>query len=444
MEITRFAPSPTGFLHVGNLRTAIISWLVAKSTNGKFILRIDDTDIERSKLEYEESIIEDLQWMGLFWDRLEHQSKRFDIYEQAKQKLITAGRLYPCYETPEELELKKKILINRGLPPIYDREALSLSEAQKQKFTAEGRTPHWRFKLQDETITWNDGVRGFIHFEAKNLSDPIFIRNDGSLTYSIASVVDDIDFGITHIVRGEDHISNSAIHIQIFEALGAKFPKFSHVSLLKTKERNLSKRDGGFDVKSLRQQGILPIVILSYLSKLGSADAIHYEESVEKVIQNFALEKFSKSTCTYSPEDLTRLNQSYIHNMEYKEAQIYLADSGLQHITAEFWYSIRGNISNISETALWWKICTQAITPVIEDIDYTKKISLLLPEGELTSATWSIWINTIKDTTNKKGPALFMPIRLALTGQHDGPELSNILALIGRDKAIQRLNGKTI
>lgn len=439
--ITRFAPSPTGFLHVGNMRTAIISWLHARSHGGKFILRIDDTDVSRSRSEYEDEIIEDLKWIGIQWDNMVRQSDRFEKYEIAKQKLIASGRLYKCFETNEELDLKRKVLIGRGLPPIYDRQALKLTAEEIAKFESQGRRPHWRFKLDHSSeISWVDGVRQKITFQPDKLSDPILIRENGTLTYSLASVVDDIDLKITDIIRGEDHISNSAIHIQIFEALGAKPPIFSHVSLLKTKDAGMSKREGGFEIQKLREKGVLPLPLMSYLSTLGSSEDLQQEHSMKNIINNFAISKFGKALCNYHEDDVIKVNQQYIHSMKYEEVKPMLDELDIK-IDQHFWYAIHGNINTLYEIQDWVRICQDEVEPIIEDEDYCNQIKDLLPE-DLDADSWNAWITAIKARTKRKGGTLFMPIRLALTGKSEGPELKAMLRHIGREKIIARLSGK--
>lgn len=444
MKITRFAPSPTGYLHVGNLRTALVAWLCAKAPanngEGKFILRIDDTDTERSKKEYENAIVEDLAWAGITWEEMKRQSGRIEHYERAKQHLIESKRLYKCFETQEELELRRKVLIGRGLPPIYGREALKLTEAEITRLESEGKRPHWRFKLDhSKDINWSDGVRGNMHFQTSKLSDPILIREDGTLTYSLASVVDDIDFGITDIIRGEDHISNSAIHIQLFEALGAKAPNFGHISLLKTKTSGISKRDGGFSVKDLREKGVFPMPLVSYLTTLGSSEDIHLMKNIEEVLQNFSLSKFSKASCNYSEENLMRLNTYYLHNLPYSQVKGKLESMNI-NISENFWLSIRRNINDLSDVAGWVSICSHKVEPVITDAEYCAEIAELLPKA-LDENAWDVWINSIKAKTNRSGAKLFLPIRMALTGRKDGPELKKMLQFIGKEKIISRLKG---
>lgn len=438
--ITRFAPSPTGLIHIGNARTALISWLYARSQNGKFILRIDDTDTKRSQDRYVKAIKEDLNWLGVNWDTEFHQHTRMDKYEEAKKILIDSGRLYPCYETEEELAIKKKNLLNRNLPPIYDRAALKLTDKQKKEYEARGIKPYWRFLLHDEEIKWHDKVKGELLFSANKLSDPVLIRADNTLTYSLASVVDDIDYKITDIIRGEDHVSNSAMHIQLFQALNASPPQFAHLSLIKTKEQQISKRTGGFDLQSLRNNEIEPLVIISFLSRIGSSDPIQNKYSLEEIISEFDLKKYSKSTVNYDEQDLFRLNKKYIHEVEYSAIKKHLLDLNMDYIDKDFWYSVRSNLDKISDAKLWWDICHSSITPKITDIQFTSYIATLLPKEKWNENTWDTWIANIQKNLNKKGKELYMPIRLALTGQPNGPELKTLILLLGKEKVISRLN----
>jgi glutamyl-tRNA synthetase len=433
--ITRFAPSPTGYLHVGNVRTCLINWLHARANNGKFILRIDDTDKERSKQEYTDAIKRDLEWLGLTWDAIYHQSERVDLYEEAKKKYIDSGRLYPCNESAEELDVKKKTLLSRNLPPIYDRSALKLTAEEK----AQMKNPHYRFFISDNQINWEDGIRGHMHFDPKNISDPILIRGDGSMTYAIASVVDDIDLKISDIIRGEDHISNSAVHIQMFEALGAIPPKFAHLSLLKTKEGEISKRLGGFDIASLREAGIHPLAVLSFLAKLGSSDPLEYRLSHQELISEFALKKYGKAPANYDVVELQRINTKLVHHMPFEMAKPYF---DIQQIDESFWNSVKLNLNTVKEIDVWWKICKENFTPIITDAEFTKTASTLLPSGNWDNDTWNTWVQAIKTATGKSGKDLFMPIRLALTGMDNGPELKTLLPILGREKTVARLCGK--
>ena len=428
---TRFAPSPTGLLHVGNVRTALINYLYARKSGGTFVLRIDDTDLERSKPEYVEALQVDLRWLGLDWDESFKQSERFDEYEKAKNRLIESGRLYPCYETQNELETKRKFQMKRGVPPIYDRAALKLSADDIEKLESEGRKPHYRFKLNHEPIMWNDLVRGETKFHGENLSDPILYREDGTLTYMLCSVVDDGDSVISHVVRGEDHVSNTAIQIQISEALGYHLPEFAHISLLKTREGGMSKRKGGSDIKSLREEGIEPQAILSLLAKMGTSDAIELK-SLEELIAELDFSKFGRATAVFDQEDLERLTHKLVSNMDYSEVKSKI------EVDEDFWNAVRGNLNKLSDLNEWVEICKKEITPQIDDLEFTKKAIEYLPEN----LDFSEWMNKVKEATGRKGKDLFMPIRKALTAQEHGHELKVILPLIGKERAIKRLNGE--
>lgn len=432
--VTRIAPSPTGKLHVGNIRTALVNWLYARVHKGKFILRIDDTDRERSRQEYTDSILRDMEWLGLYWDELHFQSKREDVHQDAKRRLIEMGRLYPCFETHEELELKKKMLLSRNMPPIYDRAALKLTQQERDKMMNHV-TPHYRFFVSDEKIAWNDMIRGDVTFEGRNISDPVFVRADGSMTYMIATVADDIDLGITHIIRGEDHITNSAIHLQMFEALGKPVPRFGHLSLLKALDGEISKRIGGFEIESMRESGIHPRAIISFLAKLGTSDPVELKESIEQVISEFSLCKFSKAPTTYSLDELLRINTKLTHKLPFTEARSYFH----YPITESFWNKVQGNIHYIKDVEMWWDICSRDISASVEDKDLIRTAAALLPEGEVSSDTWEVWTKRLKDSTGLSGKALFMPLRMALTGIEHGPELKSVLPLLGRQKIIHRL-----
>lgn len=437
--ITRFAPSPTGYLHVGNIRTALVNWLYARNHNGKFILRIDDTDTERSKQEYVDGIMRDLEWLGLTWDAVYYQSKRMDMYEAAKEKMIKSGRLYDCYESTEELEVKKKTLLSRNLPPIYDRSALRLTVEQKKELSATKR-PHWRFMLNEKPIKWNDGVRGEMSFDPKNMSDPILVRENGTMTYMIASVVDDIDLEITDIIRGEDHITNSAVHIQMFEALGSPLiPHFSHLSRIRSKEGEISKRYGGFDVASLRETGIQPLTILSFLAKLGTSDPIECFKTHDELIKSFDIGKFSKAPSTYDVTDLERLNTKLVHSLSFAEIKDQLKNSAIDE---HFWLQVRANLKTVADVEVWWNICKENVTPEIMDKDFNSKLMEILPPEPWSEETFNVWVNEAKNKLNKSGQDLYMPIRLSLTALKHGPELKKLLPLLGRDKVIGRLQGK--
>lgn len=435
--LTRFAPSPTGFLHLGNVRTALICWLYAKREKGEFLLRIDDTDLERSKEEYVTALQEDLQWLGLDWQHFARQSDRFDSYRKAIDALIKAGRLYPAYETAEELDIKRKMQLSRGAPPIYDRAAYKLTDAQKKEFEAQGRKPHYRFLMKENEIAWDDKIKGRIAFQGKHISDPILMREDGSFTYMMPSTVDDIELGITHIVRGEDHVTNTAIQIQIFEALGAKIPVFAHLALIKTAEGKLSKREGSFSVRALREAGIEPMAVSSFLAKVGTSQPIEIRSSLEELVNEFNLDSFNKAPTFYAVEDLERLNAKLFHQLSYTQIA-----SRLGNIPESFWLSVRANITKLEEAQEWWRICNEALQPVIEDQAYTEEAARYLPEGTWDDTTWDQWIAAIKEKTGRKGKPLFMPLRLALTAMEHGPELKALLPLMKRDTVIARLKGK--
>jgi len=437
----RFAPSPTGVLHVGSVRTALIVWLCARKNNGSFMLRIDDTDLQRSKEENVEDIMAGLKWLGLDWDRFARQRDRAAQYDVAIQKLKDSGRLYPCYETEDELALKRKSLLSRSLPPIYDREALTLTEEQKAKYEAEGRKPHWRFKLNHEPIIWQDLVRGHVEFHGKDMSDPVLIREDGRPLYHICSVIDDIEFGITHIVRGEDHVSNTASHVQMFEALGAKPPHFAHVTLLGDMEgKKLSKRKGSFSLASLRDEvGIEPMAIISLMSRIGTSDPIEPLMTIQEAIDSFDFSKFSRNLPKFDEEELYRLNAKILHKMEFADVKDRLAAMGLSDIDETFWQTVRPNLEILSDIKDWWQVAKGPVTPVIEDPAFTALAAELLPDGPWDNTTWDQWVNAIKEKTDRKGKALFMPLRLSITGQPHGPELKELLPLIGRQRVLERL-----
>lgn len=438
---TRFAPSPTGKLHVGSARTALIVWLFARKNKGSFMLRIDDTDTERSKEENVEDIKAGLTWLGIDWDSFARQRDRTADYDRAVQKLKDNGRLYPCYESEEELALKRKVQLGQGKPPMYDRASLSLTDAQKKQFESEGRRPHWRFKLNHAPIVWQDHVRGKVEFNGKDMSDPVLIREDGRPLYHICSVIDDIDFGITHIVRGEDHVSNTATHIQMFEALGAKPPEFAHVTLLGDMEGGkLSKRKGSFTVDSLRDEvGIEPMALVSLVSRIGTSDPIEPLTDIQQAIDSFDFSKFSRNLPKFDEDELYRLNAKLLHHIPFDKVRDRLTKMGLTDIDEPFWNAVRPNIDVFSDIKDWWQVAKGPVTPVIEDKDFAKIAAELLPEDPWDSTTWEKWVNSIKSKTDRKGKMLFMPLRLSLTGQEHGPELKNLLPLIGRKRALERL-----
>lgn len=437
----RFAPSPTGKLHVGSARTALIVWLYARRHGGSFMLRIDDTDLERSSEENVEDIMEGMKWLGLDWDRFARQRDRTADYDIAIKKLKDNGRLYPCYETEEELSLKRKALLAQGLPPIYDRGALKLTDAERAKLEAEGRRPHWRFKLEHTPIIWDDLVRGRVEFHGKDMTDPVLIREDGRPLYHICSVIDDIDFGITHIVRGEDHVTNTATHVQMFEALGATPPAFAHVTLLGDMSGGkLSKRKGGFGIKSLREEvGIEPMALISLVSRIGTSDPIEPLTDIQQVVDSFDFSKFSRNLPKFDEDELYRLNAKIVHQLDFAEVQPRLEAMGLNGVDEAFWLAVRPNLEILSDIREWWQIAKEDITPVIDDREFINTAAALLPEGNWDATTWQQWVEAIKAKTDRKGKNLFMPLRCAITGQEHGPDLKDLLPLIGRQRVLDRL-----
>jgi glutamyl-tRNA synthetase len=443
MDVTvRFAPSPTGRLHAGNIRTALLNYLFARKMGGKLILRLDDTDTERSTAEFAHRIEEDLHWLGLEWAKMVRQSERFALYAAAVEKLKASGRLYPAYETPEELELKRKRQLARGKPPVYDRAALKLTEEEEAKLEAEGRRPHWRFKLEQRDVVWADLVRGTQHVDAASLSDPVLVRADGTYLYTLPSVVDDIDLVITHVIRGEDHVANTAPQIQLFEALGAKPPAFGHHNLLVGADgQALSKRDRSLAIEGLRAEGIEPAVVASYAAVIGTSDAIAPHASLDALVEGFDFAKLSRAPARFDPAELRLLNARLLHMLPYSAVADRLkamrVDGG-----ESFWEAVRGNLAVLAEAKLWWEVVAGKLQPVIENAKLCREAAALLPPEPWDETTWSVWSAAVKDATGAKGKALFRPLRLALTGREHGPELRELLPLIGRERAVARLEGK--
>lgn len=434
----RFAPSPTGKLHVGNIRAALVNWLFARQQNGTFVLRIDDTDVERSTRENEEAIKTDLEWLGLQWDETFRQSERFDRYHEVVEQLKASGRLYPCYETADELDMKRKIQMGRGLPPVYDRSALALTADEIKAYEAEGRRPHWRFKLDvPARVEWTDLIRGPVSIDMESVSDPILIREDESYLYTLPSVVDDMDVGITHIVRGEDHVTNSAVQVQIFEAVGGKAPEMAHFALMTGKSgEGLSKRHGAMSIGEYREEaGLEPMSIVSLLARVGTSEPIEAFTSAETLIAGFDFGKFSRSSAKLDPADLEMLNAKILHMLPYEAVK-----DRLDGVSEVFWAAVQPNLNKLSDIADWKAIIDGPVTPVIEDPEHIAKVKALLPEGEITGDTWGEWTGVIKAELGVKGRALFMPLRQALTGQNHGPDMSVLLPLIGRERVLERLS----
>ncbi|MBA3067301.1 MAG: glutamate--tRNA ligase [Hyphomonas sp.] len=442
--VVRFAPSPTGRLHVGNVRTALVNWLFARREGGKFILRIDDTDLERSTQENEDILKEDLTWLGLTWAATFKQSDRFGIYDEAAAKLRALGLLYPAYETAEELDVKRKIAQSRGRPPVYDRAALSLTDADRAKLEASGVRPHWRFKLSGERVEWNDLVRGPQSIDTSSVSDPVLIREDGSYLYTLPSVVDDIEAGITHVVRGEDHVTNSGAQIEIFMALGGKAPEMAHMPLLVGADGSaLSKRIGSLSVGQLRDQGIEAMAICSHLAKLGTSDNIEPRNSLDQLAEEFAFSKIGRAPARFDEADLENLNAVLVHALPFAAVQDRLAALDPRADNEAFWLAVRENCARVSSARPWTEIIFGRIAPDIaaEDKDFIAGAGAHLPAGELTGASWGEWTNTLKAATGRKGKGLFMPLRKALTGMEHGPEMAAVLPLIGRARVLERLGG---
>lgn len=439
----RFAPSPTGRLHVGNIRTALMNWLFARRENGQMLLRIDDTDLARSTAEFEQGIDDDLTWLGLKWDERANQSRRFAQYEAAAEKLKSAGLLYPAYETEEELERKRKIAQARGRPPVYDRAALNLSAEERASLEAQGRKPHWRFKLSGKRRDWVDLVRGPQSIDTASLSDPVLIREDGAFLYTLPSVVDDVEFAITHIVRGEDHVTNSGVQIEIFEALGAAAPVFGHFPLLVGADGEaLSKRLGSLSAQELRSEGYEPMSILSHLAKIGTSDPVEARLSIEDLAAEFAFEKIGRAPARFDPEELKRVNAAVLHQTSYAEVKERLASLGADKGDA-FWNAVRANLTLLPDVSDWARIVDGPITPVIADAVFAAKAADLLPRGPYDGSSWAAFVERVKAETGAKGKALFMPLRQALTGLDHGPEMAALFPLIGEEKARKRLSGES-
>ncbi len=443
MTITvRFAPSPTGRIHVGNIRTALLNWLFAKGQGGDFVLRLDDTDLDRSTAEFAQGIIDDLAWLGLTHDRIEHQSARFAQYDTAADKLKAAGVLYPCYETADELDRKRKLQRTRGLPPVYDRGALKLSDDEKKALMAEGRQAHWRFKLSGGEVKWNDLIRGRQTIDSASISDPVLIREDGTYLYTLPSIVDDIEFGISHIMRGEDHVTNSGAQIEIFQALDAEAPAFAHHPLLIGADGDkLSKRLGSLSIESLREDGIEPMALLSQLAKIGTSDPVEVRHTLAQLAEEFSFDKIARAPARFDTKELEALNARLLHEMPYDVVAERLAALGIEDGEA-FWNVVRANLAHVSDAAEWWHIIKGPVTPKIEEPEYLAEAEAALPAGEPDAETWGAWTSALKEKTGRKGKALFMPLRQALTGLDRGPEMATLLALIGETRARARLLGK--
>jgi glutamyl-tRNA synthetase len=436
---TRFAPSPTGRLHVGNIRTALHNWLWARRNGGRFLLRIDDTDAERSREEHVDAIRADLEWLGLDHDGEARQSERFPLYEEKFEALVAAGHIYPAYETGQELDLKRKVLLGRGLPPVYDRAALSLTRDEIAAYEAEGRRPHWRFRLDHGTpIVWHDLIRGEQRFDAANLSDPVIRRADSSWLYMLPSAIDDADMGVTHVVRGEDHVSNTATQLQMFTALGVPPPAFAHEALLVGSEGKLSKRLGSLGCDAFREQDIEPIAILALLARIGTSDPVEPVTETAPLIAGFAFDRFGRAPARFDDAELAQLNQKIVHQLPYASVAPRLSE-GMDEAA---WQAIRPNLETVGQAAEWWTVVTGDITPPElseEDRAYLAQAADLLAALPWEGDIWHALTNALKQATGRKGKALFLPLRQALTGRDHGPDMAALLPLIGRERALERL-----
>ena len=437
--IVRFAPSPTGLLHVGNIRAALFNWLFAKRHGGTFILRLDDTDRTRSKPEFEAAIERDLEWLGLTWERKEKQSDRLVHYDSARDRLIASGRLYPCYETPQELEFRRKRLLAQGRPPVYDRAALKLTDAERARLEGEGSRPHWRFKLTPEEVRWDDLVRGAQHIDEASQSDPVLVRADGTYLYSFTSVVDDIAFAITHVIRGEDHVTNSGAQIQMFQALDAAVPTFAHLPLLvDATGGGLSKRTGSAAVADLRERGIEALAVCALLARLGTADPVEPVASLDALVATIDFARVGRAAARFSEEELAQLNARTLHILPYEAVRARLAgDPG-----EAFWLAVRGNLATLDDAVGWADVVRGPIEPMIEDAAFLAEAAAKLPLEPWDETTWKAFTSTLTSTLGRKGRALFHPLRLALTARETGPEMARLLPLIGRAKAEARLRGQ--
>lgn len=441
--IVRFAPSPTGLIHIGNARVALFNFLFSKSNNGQFILRFDDTDSARSTAEFARAIDVDLTWLGVTPNAVFRQSERTELYIEAAQQLKDAGLLYPCYETAEELEKRRKLQQARGLPPIYDRAALRLTADDRRKLEDEGRRPHWRFKLRPETIEWSDLIRDDVSIDCSALSDPVLIREDGSFLYTLPSVVDDIDMEITHVIRGEDHVTNTAVQLQIFTSLAPLLPTpiFAHHNLLiSASGEGLSKRTGALSIASLRNDGYESLAVASLATLTGSSDNVHAFRSLDALGDVFDLAHVSRNPARFDPHDLETLTHRTLALFEFEDIRDRLAALDIVGDKAQLlWRAARGNLTRFEDILKWWRIIETEISPVHEDAEFLSVAAQLLPPEPWDHQTWQAWTSDVKKATGRKGKGLFHPLRLALTGEESGPELALLLPLIGRAKSLKRL-----
>ena len=437
--ITRFAPSPTGLLHLGNIRTALINWLYARTHNGKFILRIDDTDQERSKDEYISKIKYDLEWLGIDYDDTFNQSSRFERYREQFEKLKADGRIYPCYETPEELERKRKLQMASGGKQVYDRSSLSLTDEEKRAYEDDGRKPHWRFLLQTERLKWNDLLKGELDIDLTSLSDPVLFREDGVPLYTFSSAVDDIDYNITNVIRGDDHTSNTAVQIEIINAIDKNRITFAHHALLKASSGDkLSKRDNVISIDSFRKSNLEPRAILSLLATIGTSQSIELKDSLNQIISEFKLETISTSPGRIEIDVLNALNKKQVQKLNFDEVSERLKNIN-EKIDEKFWNTIRSNLETVEGVKQWSDIVFDSKSIEAEDKEYIKSAMELIPDDPWDENTWELWTSAIKEKTGRKGKELFLPLREAFTGMSHGPEMKLLIQLIGREKILERV-----
>ena len=437
---TRFAPSPTGLLHIGNARSAVINWAYIKNKGGEFILRIDDTDLERSKKEYENKIKENLSWLGLSWSKTFNQSQRKNIYDEKILLLKKSKKIYPCFESAEELSLKRKTQLLSGKPPIYDRSSLKLTSDQIENLIKKGKTPHWRFKLEEEIIEWQDLIKGKVSFDSKNLSDPVLIREDGRLLYHLPSVVDDVEENITDIIRGEDHITNTAFHIQLFKSLKAKVPRFGHHPFLTDeKGKSFGKRLGSLSIQKMYEDGFESLTLLNYLLSIGTSKNLSKEKNIDMLVNNFNINSLASSSPKFSINVLKLLNKDMLQSYDFSDVKQKFIDLNIKDASEDFWMFIKNNINYFSESLDWIKVINSTETYINNSNDYLNLAAELLPEDPYDETTWDLWIDLIKNKTGKKGKELFKPIRFALTGRDKGPELKYLLPLLTKEHILKKL-----
>ena len=436
--ITRFAPSPTGRLHAGNLRTALHNWLWTRASGGRFLLRIDDTDAERSREEWVEAIRADLAWLGIVPDGEVRQSQRFALYDAALERLAAAGHAYPAWDTPDELELRRRVLMGRGLAPVYERTALALDRAGRAAMAAERGPPHWRFKLDHGApIAWDDAVRGPQRFDSAALSDPVIRRADGSWLYLLPSVVDDAEMGVTAVLRGEDHVSNTAVQVQMFQALDAELPRFAHEALLVGEEGKLAKRLGSFGVDDVRAMGVEPVALAALLARLGTSDPVEPVTRLDDLVPGFSPERLGRAPARFDAAELEALNAKVVHELPFSA----VADRLPTGMGEEAWLALRGNLATVAEAEDWWRVIRQPVTAEVlsEDVDYLRSAAGVADDLDWSDAPWKTLTGKLKQDTGRKGRALFHPLRLALTGRDSGPDMASLLPLIGRERAVERL-----